>query len=517
MTVAKTTVILLAPEALSAEPQPPLLPVPAAGSAIRLLVRLSEPLPPHLHQALAANGLPIQYLAAPGVPPPDPGAVTAHMPPGTSAQDLDDYALALADAVLAPPEAATLPLLRRAVALGKIIIAPGDAPVAAPASDDVMRCLDPERPGWHAWGSPLFGRLEQAVLECLAFNWLGEKGGARHSYGQLHRCIRRAWRPGAYFAPEAGWRERNLDEAGVDPQAPIIAGFAMLDRCAVYGAYIHRDMIWIMNFGAAFAVFAAVAGALSSSDLGWGLIEFFTLLLIGALVFVSRHAWLQERWTACRLGAEQLRIARMCLPLFVVPPALASIDRGSAAGLGGHDKRDFAAWAVIQVKRAVREQGLPRLAAASSPVAAARWLQLIVEDQTAYHNRNYRTLEQAEHRLTTFTNALFFAALIAVVAHFFFPEAHWLLLITAAGPAFAAASHVAGTRLGIVHRVALSRGIEQELRPIGEALVAFIARDSVSEESWYDVRRLAAQAADAMGRESTSWHSLVTRSADILP
>jgi hypothetical protein len=516
MTVAKTTVILLAPEALSAEP-PLLLPLPAAGGAIRLLVRLSEPLPDHLHQALTASGLPIQYLAAPGVAPPDPGAFIAHMPPGTSAQDLDDYALALADALLARPEAATLPLLRRAAALGKIIIAPGDAPVAAPASDDPMRCLDPELPGWHAWGSPLFGRLEQAVLECLAFNWLGDKEGARHSYGQLHRCIRRAWRPGAYFAPEAGCRERNLDAAGVDPQAPIIASFAMLDRRAVYGAYMHRDMIWIMNFGAAFAVFAAVAGALSGSDLGWGLIELCALVVIGALVFALRHTWLQERWTACRLGAEQLRIARMCLPLFVVPPALASIDRGSTAGLGGHGKRDFGVWVIDQVKRAVREQGLPRLAAAHSPVAAARWLQLIVDDQTAYHNRNYRTLEQAEHRLTTFTNALFFAALIAVVAHFIFPEAHWLLLITAAGPAFAAASHVAGTRLGIVHRVALSRGIEQELRPIGEALVAFIARDTVSEESWYEVRRLAAQAADAMGRESTSWHSLVTRSADILP
>ena len=50
----------------------------------------------------------------------------------------------------------------------------------------------------------------------------------------------------------------------------------------------------------------------------WGLSELVTLLFVLGLIFASRYFALRDRWTACRLGAEQLRIARMALPLLVV-------------------------------------------------------------------------------------------------------------------------------------------------------------------------------------------------------
>jgi hypothetical protein len=206
----------------------------------------------------------------------------------------------------------------------------------------------------------------------------------------------------------------------------------------------------------------------------------------------------------------------MCLPLFVVPPALTTVDTRDAAGRGGENNMDFSFLALTEVKRAVREQGLPRLGATCSPCDAARWLLLIVSDQTIYHNRNYRKLEHAERRLTTGTNLLFLAAVTAVVVQFFV-EWRWLLLVTAAGPAFAAASHGVLTRLGIVHRAALSRDLEQELRRIGDTLLTIIGRDMASEDDWREVRRLATRAAEAMGRENQSWHSLVRRYTDLLP
>jgi hypothetical protein len=515
MTVAKTTVVLLIPEAMSLEPGQKLLPVPAEGTVIRLLVRLTEPLPAHLQKALTATGAPLQFLTGPGLAAPGRSG-HAQMPRGTTARELDDFAMMLADAVLAQPSAADLPLLRHAAALGKPIIGPGETLAPPLAWDDIM--LDPERRCWYAYGKCGFGRLEQGLLGLLAFNWLGGKKGARQSYQQLKRCISTSWGPGVYFVSEADCCERNLDQAALDPRAPIISGFAALNRSAVYGSYIHRDLIWITQLGAAFAVFAAVVGALSRGHLFWGVIESYTLLAILFLTIAARITRLQGRWTACRLGGEQLRIARMCLPLFVVPPALASIDRTSTTGLDDPSKDDFSFKALAEVKRAVREQGVPCLGAAYSPVTAARWLQLIVNDQIAYHNRNHKMLEHAELTLNYFTGCLFFAALVAAVMQFFqAAEWKWLLVVTAVGPALLAATHGAGTRLGIVHRIALSRDIELELRPIGAALATFIARSPVSDEAWIQLRRLARQAADAMGRESTSWHSLVRRHTDALP
>jgi len=89
-------------------------------------------------------------------------------------------------------------------------------------------------------------------------------------------------------------------------------------------------------------------------------------------------------------------------------------------------------------------------------------------------------------------------------------------LATAAGPAFAAALHGTGTRLGIVHRAALSSDVAKELAKIDEDLTA-VETMPPGEESWTQMRRLAFAAAEAMGRENSSWHGLVRRYRDDLP
>jgi hypothetical protein len=107
--------------------------------------------------------------------------------------------------------------------------------------------------------------------------------------------------------------------------------------------------------------------------------------------------------------------------------------------------------------------------------------------------------------------------MIAVLVHFCWHN-KWLLLLTAAGPAFAAALHGAGTRLGIVHRAALSLDMERDLKRIGISLKKLIDDlPPVEQDAWREVRRLAFEAANAMGQESTSWHGLVRRYRDELP
>jgi hypothetical protein len=121
------------------------------------------------------------------------------------------------------------------------------------------------------------------------------------------------------------------------------------------------------------------------------------------------------------------------------------------------------------------------------------------------------------------TQAFFALALVAVVVHLVevfsgsHGESRWLLLFTAVGPAVAAALHGAATRLGIVHRSALSKEMERELRAIDTSLGEFLKAPKDTPAAWGQVRSLAYEAANAMGRENTSWHGLVRRYRDELP
>ena len=129
------------------------------------------------------------------------------------------------------------------------------------------------------------------------------------------------------------------------------------------------------------------------------------------------------------------------------------------------------------------------------------------------------SLSHAERRLRFFTQAIFLTAIIAVVVDLAFPR-NWLLLFTAAAPAFAAALHGTVTRLGIVHRAALSIEVKRELARINKALSKLIDSPPALprvDDAWRAARRLAFEAAEAMGRENTSWHGLVRRYKDELP
>ncbi len=147
---------------------------------------------------------------------------------------------------------------------------------------------------------------------------------------------------------------------------------------------------------------------------------------------------------------------------WLIPRALCSLDK--------LPRPDESQHALAEVKRAVRDQGLPDLPPALSALDAARWLDFVVADQTDYHRKNSLKLECAEQRLNRLTVFLFALAVLAVAVHLVGREEDWLLILTAALPAFGAAIHGVTTRLGFVHRIQLSLDAEQDLLPIDEGI-----------------------------------------------
>ncbi len=514
-----TSVVLLAPELFVPPPDRTALQTSLAHphGHLRLLIRLAAATDLPLAQHLAQAGIAIELLVPAGITLPPTDLPLAHMPPGSTDSDTDELALALADVLLVPANPPDLPLIRLADRLKKHLLTPGARSPALGVRRNIARRLDPETPGLHRCLRRFWGRWEQFYLELAAFNWRGYKhGGIARSRSRLRECLLgRAWPHTPHFAPEEpdNWKHLAPDRAALDPAtSPIVASFDRLDRSALHGSYIHRDLSWAAYLAAAFAVLFAVAGSIRLFPILpewiWPAGELVALFIILLATIFTRTVGLQDRWTACRFGAEQLRIARMCLPLLVVPSALCSVDTTP--------KGDDSLRALAEVKRAVRDQGLPRLAPSPSPIDAARWVALVVGDQFTYHHDNYHKLHCAEQRLNYLTIVLFALAFIAVCWHLKDGENNDLLLATAAGPAFAASMHGIATRLGFVHRIQLSHDAERELAQIRNKLHAVIAGASDSDATWIAVRKLAFQAAEAMGQETRSWHSQVRRQKDEL-
>jgi hypothetical protein len=494
----------------------------ATPGAVRLLVCIPEGPAEPLLSVLAGLKADMQILLGHEAGKPQTDAFVVRAPAGMSQSDLLDFAFALCDVVLVSKGYENKKSARHASQkLGKALVAIGSTLYpSSPAIVDGAEDLDP---GMHPWGRRVFGRLEQGILECFAR--FGRLDGKKRK-SRLWRSFRLKWGPSPYF-PQ-GWQGLCPDKAAVDESSAIVRCFDAMDCSASYGSYKHRDLAWVAHFGVAGAVAFAVAGYIAGA-LGpvFSGLEFLLLLWVGSCIWRARQTNLQDRWTARRLGAEQLRIARMSLPLLVLPPALATADAedwDDREDEAGH----FEFAALDQVKRAVRQQGLPRVDYDSLTAAeAARWLHLIVDDQVHYHQTNHQTLERAEKSLSGVTAIIFVCSMFAAVAvlalHFLGLHDHHprllmaALMIATAGPAFAAALHGAGMRLGIVHRAALSREMQKQLKKTADALEQLVKGAASSPRALQEARELAYEAAEAMGAENSSWHHLVRRYKDELP
>ncbi len=523
-TGASTLVILLAPEVFGDNPDTECLRIATIreGRAIRVLVRIKhdekdgEDAQFAFAKSLADPARKLEILVGALARLPDDWQLPfVRMPPGSSDKELDEVALALSDVVMVDASGFGQAIVTRARELEKTLIEAKDQTPCMAPSASVTRGLDPDSGYWCRMGRHIFGRAEQAALRCLEFDWLGTRvKWSRRSWSRLLAPLGPKWRPVTYYD------DPNLPDAFPDAKmrecaSPLISHFGLLDRAALFGSYMQRDQIWVTHGLAAFAVLAAVMAILEPKDHEWVRLEFVLLIAIAVLVWLTRRFRLQDRWTACRLGAEQLRIARMCLPLLVVPDFLSTVDHRSDRGASPTQARDITLDVVSEVKRVVRDHGLPLLPSDFQPAQAARSVLFVVSDQIGYHETNHRSLETAEARLRFLTKLVFLGVLLCVLVKIVHHEWHclpyfeWIPLAAAAGPAFAAALHGAATRLGIVQRIALSEVALRDLRPIRDGLTDIIGKVSHTNEDWLAISNLTLRAARAMGQENTSWHGQV--------
>ena len=560
-------VVLLAPEILGDSGLEALRDTVSPGSQkIRLLLRLAKPADQTLVARLATFHLPVQILLANGISLPEGIVDVAQMPPGTDETNLNNLALALSDVVVCDPKlGGTSKLVLRAKDHGKPTLSPGQALPDGPAiRANLTSELDQILP--NAFWRGIFGTLEQWILELLACSSSGkEANGSVDIKRKLKRVFLEPWSPRAYFAPPK-WTDTNPDKAAVDSTAPIVAQlFARSQRAAWFLCSPRSDLVrppsrsiccifccnWCDQSHPSrdqllSRIFCCYSGVLPQNfriiHFPKGTSALIELLLLFAIFYrISRlqRTQMQDRWTACRFAAEQLRIARMCLPLLVPPLRICGTDEPPppkpkanvhpclvrvpwmAPRAEEAEELTFSPFPRLNAPCAIRVCRVPE---ETSHPEAAKWLQLIVADQAQYHNGNHRKLKQAEETFDKIIEWLFTLAIVGVFLHLVLItiwSIEWdlLLLLTAANPAFAAALHGAGTRLGIVHRIALSEQVWDKLDGINKNLDSFIeAPPSVPEDDdWRTVRRLARDAADAMGEENLSWHGLVRRERDVLP
>lgn len=467
-------------------------------------------------------------------------------------RDIEAFGLLLADAVLAPSTGMGRGLTEAARELGKPLVAaralcdPVPITVAREADTilDTLRRLDPEEEG--RWGRPLrrhlFGRLDAVLTDGAAF-WAKVLSPYHPRHVHWRRHVEKVaaatnpwvrWRTDAYFAKD-DWHHLCPSRV-VAHDGALARQFGWLDRAAFSGARQFRDSVWVIYALAGIAVIAAVAGSLgaqggaipTSGKAAW--IELVALLAVVALVWWLHATRLQHRWTACRVGAEQLRVARMCLPLLVAPRMLLTPDSLPSAAKDGGDPapaRGWRAWlrrskprvdeaaaVVALVKRTIREEGPSALKRGTTVTGAAVWLRCIVSDQLDYHRANHDKLHAMEQFIRMLNGLFFLGAVVIVVLHLRHSDPAWGLLVTAGGPALAAALHGASGRLEIARRSDLSHAYAKRLGAIDLALETMIGG---GRGTWAELRTLVLDASEAMGSEADAWHATMLPEPVSLP
>ena len=231
--------------------------------------------------------------------------------------------------------------------------------------------------------------------------------------------VRRGWSPRSAFPTDAT-RPYALDRASLGPDESVAQRtYGVLDRSAIYGARTHRDMIWaVCVLTALAAIFAGLGKASSQTEAGTsGFViagQFFTLIPVLILLPWVWLLHLRNRWIAARVGAEDIRLAQMLVPMMIAPPQMTLPDISPADLASGPQSAllrrrpapDFRRMAAVEVVRAVRSQGLPVLDSDVNDRRRAAWLAANVDEQINYHRANQARLRGADR------NALYLTYLI---------------------------------------------------------------------------------------------------------
>jgi hypothetical protein len=337
--------------------------------------------------------------------------------------------------------------------------------------------------------------------------------------------LKRAWSRRLATPKEAYWGPaRPKGEHPVITPVRMEERFDTADVEASVAAGRHRDSTWFIYGASALAVFAAVAGAIRLWPGGhgalWAVTELVALVVIIGLFFKAKSAHWHEQWIGQRFIAEQVRYARMGLPVLAFP----GVYRASPWKIGESGRLVLESPELWLIHRTLKRQGLPRAidGAAYMPGAAAvlrevrDYVGAVVQDQAKYHHGNHEKLHHVHHGLHRLSIGLFIATTLAVPAHFLL-HADWLLVFTAFFPALAAAIHGLATKLEIARLSSQHAATAHELAHIDVALRDVGCREGNDWQDWLRLRQLTLSAAAIMSDENGQWQQLISQQGAELP
>ena len=312
------------------------------------------------------------------------------------------------------------------------------------------------------------------------------------------------------------------------PTPALDARFDAADIAATVAAGKHRSSAWVSAMASTTAVFAAVVGAIRlwSGEHGavWAVLELTLIALVVSILWRAKQKQWHSRWIGSRFIAEQLRYARMGLPLLALTKS--QRESWSRVMVDAHGVNQLVALSsdLRSVQMTVTQLGLPEplvdgpyVAASAEALPRLRdYVLSVVKDQIGYHERTHNEQHAIQHVLHTFSLALFCLTGAAVAGHFFL-HAPWLLIFTAYFPALAAGIHGLTTTLEVSRVADQSRATAAALRDLHEAISNVLTAESSAWRQWLQLRHLTLLSAEIMSDENSQWQKLVTHQKPGLP
>ncbi len=365
----------------------------------------------------------------------------------------------------------------------------------------------------------LIGRLH---LFCSAI--------ARVNFGDLKASLRLPGRPKGY---QKVIPKRADQHPILEPDLEQV--FSWAETQADCFGRRHRDGIWMIYYAAAFAVFCAVAGALSIWPANmpglimiWAVCEFILLRFIVGHVLQARFRDWHGHWMSYRYLAEQLRYLRIGYPLLVLPQAFTRPFWSPNPRTGSGQLTSAENWLL---QRVLISTGFPvsvedpqRYCLAEHNETMAVYLEQVLEEHRRYFSRSHHNLHRDHVYLHRLAFGLFFITFLAVSLHFFV-KISWILIFTAFFPAWGAAIHGILSHNEVVRMSSLAGQVSGQLAVLHDACVDFqkmstLRMDSTESQRWrqtQELRELFATLTRILSDENQHWRSLNRHNQTDLP
>lgn len=297
----------------------------------------------------------------------------------------------------------------------------------------------------------------------------------------------------------------------VQPKPGLNEAFAHHDQLAEQAGGLHRSNIWLLYGFAALAVLVAVSAEVW--QLHWlAYIELALIAMVIYRVWWARKIQLHQKWIRHRYLAEQLRYCIMGYPALAIPKAfLAPVWR-----VNEQNQLQLNSAELWLLQRQLIVSGLPcEDGKVYTPPyhnhVLAEHIQAGVRSQMRYHQMHHHQKHLGHKRLHALAELQFLLTFIAVVMHIYI-HANWLLLFTAALPAFAAGLHGILTKLEMERISGQSASLYQQLEHLDLALARFIQQTPPGDDSWHhwvSLHYLANKSQQTMSDNITQWQHLI--------